>query len=375
MTTTGQSDAPLRVLHVLRRMDMGGIENWLMALVRLTKPSQVDWSFLVHAREPGCHERELEAHGAHILRGDDPGRPVQYAKRLHRVLNEHGPFDAVHSHLHLFSGWVLRSVGQRVPVRIAHAHSAAESAKRGWRRRIYQWTQRRWLNRWATTGLAASQDAAVSLYGERWPEDPRWQVMTCGFDLAPFRVPHDRIAIRHSLGLPDDAVVVIHVGRLVPQKNHDRLFTVVANARRRDPRLHLVVVGDGPLREHLKQRSQEADLRGHVHLLGNRSDVPALLRAADRFCFPSTDEGLGLAAVEAQAAGLPVVMSDRVPAQAMVVPNLVQRLPLSADDHAWSDAVLAAPTSARDLALDAITRSSFNLHSGLDVLIALYRGR
>jgi glycosyltransferase involved in cell wall biosynthesis len=358
---------PIRVLQVLHRMDYGGIESWLMGVLRLADPAHVHLDFLVHG-PPGAHEAEIVRLGGGIIRGGDPHRPRAYRQRLLEVLREHGPYRVVHSHLHLYSGVVLRAAADaRVPVRIAHSHNVTPQ-ERGLLRRFYAWGMRRWIRRHATVGLAASSAAVANLYGPA--ADPRWQVLLYGLDLAPFRQVIDRGALRRQLGIPADARVVGHVGRLVTQKNHELVLRIAAAL----PEAWFLLVGDGELRPQLERRAAELGIADRTVFAGARGDVAALLKSMDVFLFPSHFEGLGLAVVEAQAAGVPVVTADTTPAEALVVPWLCSVLPLSAPIERWASTLRCARRPEHGDPLAEVAASPFDQQAGFMRLMALYGG-
>ncbi len=359
--------APIRVLHVLHRMDYGGIESWLMGILRLTDPAQIHLDFLVHGT-PGAHELEIVRLGAGIIRGADPHRPLRFAQRLREVLTRHGPYQVVHSHLHFYSGLVLRTAAAvGVAVRMAHSHNVTPP-ERGLKRRLYAWTMRRWIRRYATVGLAASQAAIANLYGGRI--DSRWRVLLYGLDLSPFREQVDRAAVRAHFGIPPNALLIGHVGRLVVQKNHDFILRLATAM----PDSWFLLVGDGELRQQLETRAQILAVANRIVFAGARGDVAALLRAMDVFVFPSHFEGLGLAVVEAQAAGLPVVMADTTPQEALVIPAACTVLSLSSPIDHWIAAVQAAQRPREGDPLALVAASPFDQQTGFARLMALYRG-
>jgi glycosyltransferase involved in cell wall biosynthesis len=265
-----------------------------------------------------------------------------------------------------------------VPVRIAHSHLDIRGLATGQARRRYLALMKYWIGRHATVGFAASHNAAASLFGAGWARDPRWRALHCGIDLAPFVAPVDGRAVRAELGIAPDALVVGHVGRFVAQKNHAQLLAVLAAAVPAAPNLQLLLVGDGPLRPVIERQALELGVADRVIFAGLRTDIPRLLHGAvDVFVFPSWFEGLGLALVEAQAAGLPCVLADTVPPEADVVGPLMQRLSLDQPAAAWATAVLAAhrsrPGISSAAALALVQTSSFNLETGVAALTAVYR--
>jgi len=369
--------APVRVLQVVGQMSRGGVETWLMQVLRGLDPARVSMEFLVLRAERGDYEDEIEALGAAVVRCPSPSRPIGFARRLSALLRARGPYHVVHSHVHHFSGLVLllaRRAG--VPVRIAHVHmdSAALDASAAPPRRLYLRLMEAAVRRHATHGFAVSEAAAASLFGPRWREDERFEVARCGLDFSAFRAPAEAAAIRHELGLPQGALVLGHVGRFDAWKNQAFLLHVVAAAARRDPRAALVLVGDGPLRAEVAAKARALGLGDRVVLTGLRTDVPRLLGALDVFVFPSLHEGLPLVALEAQAAGLPLVVADHLTRELTVLPDLFTWLPLAAPHEAWAEAALAA-VRRRAPAADAVAaleRSDFSLARSMSGLLAAY---
>jgi len=238
----------------------------------------------------------------------------------------------------------------------------------------------RWIAKYCTAGFAASDAAARDLFGENWQSDARWKTLFCGIDITRFRQIHDRTSARAELHLPPDALVVGHVGRFTRPKNHLFLLDVFSHALKVEPRLRLVLVGDGPEEEVVRQRARQDGLNERVLFLGSRSDVPRLLLSCmDLFLFPSISEGLGLALVEAQAAGLPCLVSDSIPREAVLAPPLVRRLSLSQGPSEWAKELLGAIVAPRGLSLEKalamVEKSPFNLSNSILELQEAYSGQ
>jgi glycosyltransferase involved in cell wall biosynthesis len=183
--------------------------------------------------------------------------------------------------------------------------------------------------------------------------------------------------VRAELGLPPDALVMGHIGRLVAPKNHRFLLEIAAHVVAAAPHARLLLVGDGPLRTDLEQQAAAMGLGEHVVFAGTRPDVARLLPGAvDVFVLPSCYEGLGLAGIEAQAAGLPCLFSEQVPPEATVVAPLVRRLSLAQPPAAWARAVLslhaAGPLLSRAEALACVQQSGFDVQQSIKRLHALY---
>jgi glycosyltransferase involved in cell wall biosynthesis len=227
--------------------------------------------------------------------------------------------------------------------------------------------------------LACSGDAAVSLFGADWQDSQKTRILHCGIDLAPFCASVNRAAVRAEMGIAADALVLGHVGRFFEQKNHEFLVEIAAEVAKREPRAILLLVGDGPLRTQTEQKVASLGLRDRVIFAGVRADVHQLmLGAMDVFVFPSLYEGLGLVLIEAQAAGIPCVISDTVPQEADLVLPLMRRVSLSASPAIWAEALLAGrhavsfPPQAECLRL--VERSPFNISTSAARLEELYDG-
>lgn len=135
-------------------------------------------------------------------------------------------------------------------------------------------------------------------------------VICNGVDVKRYGHAVDKSWVRSELGLETNAHVAAVVGTLKKQKGHQYLIEAAASIVRQCPNWHLLVIGDGELREELQAQSERLGLGKHIHFLGNRGDVPDLLAASDLFVLPSLWEGLPMALIEAMASGLPIVATE-----------------------------------------------------------------
>lgn len=367
-----------RVLHVVRSMDRGGIETWLMHVLRRIDRRRLLMDFLVHSAAPGAFDAEIAERQAGLLRCTRSWRSPGYAREISDLLGQAGPYDAIHSHVQHFSGFLMHLAHRcGVPMRIAHSHSDTSlvDAAAPCARRLYLRLSERWVHEHATHLVGVSEVAGRALFGEQWSSDPRSRLLHCGIDLEPFRMAPAKAAARAALNIGERDLVIGHVGRFAPPKNHALLLQVAASAIRRQPHARLLLVGDGPLRGRVVEWMQELNIGEQVVLTGIRADVPGVLAAMDVFLFPSLYEGLPLTLVEAQAAGLPCVISDAISREADVVPALIERIAPDAGTERWADAVLRAAgrrLPGRDEAALSVKNSSFNISESIEALYALY---
>ncbi len=337
------TDRTRRILQVVGGMNRAGVETWLMHVLRHIDRGKYKIDFLVHTDQPCAYDEEIRSLDSNIYPCLHPSNPLRYAYNFKKIVSSHGPFDVIHSHVHHFSGFVLRlAFNLHIPKRIAHSHNDLSAIQKisPWYRRLYFWYMHRCIQKYATIRLACSRLAANNLFGDRWDSDPRCRVLYCGIDLKPFKEFVDRKLVRDELGIPLDAYVIGHVGRFMPQKNHNLIIDIFHAVLQRIPHAFLLLVGDGPLRNEIENKINRLGMGARVLLTGSRSDVPRLMKGAmDLFLFPSLYEGLGLAVVEAQACGLPCVISDSIPEETTVIPNLICRINLENNLFMWSNTI------------------------------------
>ena len=351
-----------RVLHVVGGLHTGGAETWLAAVL----PTMIErgWTpeFCLLDDREGLLAEEFRRSGVVIHHcSKRPGA-------LRRLIRE-GDYSVVHSHVLLFSG-VIAATAQSadVPVRIAHAHNSHDGRGQGLLRQGYRMLMRWGLRRCATHALACSTDAQQFL--ERPAE---W--LPYGVDLRPFLEPC-KLLRRRDFGIPADALVVGHVGRLTGQKNQTFLLEAFAKAAAAEPRLHLAIAGEGPLDFQLAEQARALDCAERIHFLGRRADVPALLTGLfDTFVMPSLHEGLPVALLEAQAAGLPCLTSDRIGGQVFVLPEMIETLRLEAGAEGWAEQMSRAVRRGRMPRREAVRRmtlAGFDSRMSAERLVGFY---
>jgi len=305
----------MRVLHVIEDLGIGGAERLLVTLLPRLRAAGaiVEVAALGHRRDSAV---DLERTGIRVVQFAlaSPRKPVAAGARLFRLLREHG-HDLVHTHLAgaNVAGRVAAALA-RVPVTTTYHACDYEPEVLRENPRLTRWKQLAYQVADRATATTCSQVIAVSdevarsirrRLGFR-PEEVR--VIRNGVSLEYFALITEarRGQCRRDLGLAPDALVVVQIGRLNPEKGP--LHGLRATAALQDlERLVWVWVGDGPMKHQVEREAAAAGLRERFRLVGAHSDVRPFLQAADVFVLTSLSEGLGIAAVEAMATGLPVV--------------------------------------------------------------------
>jgi glycosyltransferase involved in cell wall biosynthesis len=325
------TSARRRVLHVLGGLHVGGAETWLACVRETAAMAGWDTEYCLLDDKEGPLANEFRQAGCRLQHCSL--RPFwTFPLRMRRVIRR-GEFDVVHSHVLLFSGFITAiSALAGVPVRIVHAHNSHDGQQTRPLRRLYRWLMRGSIRWFGTHALACSADATAFL-----GRAATW--LPYGVDLTLFSRPR-QVVRRADFGIAGDALVMGHVGSLTKQKNQMFLLRAFAEAAQEEPRLQLVIAGEGPLASALRSEADSLGLADRVRFLGRRTDVDQLLMGLfDGFLLPSRHEGLPVALLEAQAAGLPCLVSDRIGAQAIALPDKVELLPIDAGVAPWAAAI------------------------------------
>ena len=215
---TSKTQTPIRVLHIFGALNPGGVETLVMNVYRCIDRTEVQFDFALTQGVKRLFDDEVIEMGGRIYYFDQK-RSIM--SNLTEILEKHGPFSAIHSHIYFYSGAVLQNAARHgVPVRIAHAHNQFSGQVYTWRRRAYEWVMRKMMLHYATVLLGCSTTACEYVFGANCLTDPRCSILYNGFDVTAFRYcEEDRRKIREKYNLLD-RIVVGHVGWIEASKNH-----------------------------------------------------------------------------------------------------------------------------------------------------------
>ena len=327
-------EQPIRVAQVMGKMLGGGVEAVVMNYYRHIDRSRVQFDFLVDSDSALVPREEIESLGGRVFEIPPYQHVFEYQRELLRLFQQEG-WKIVHSHINALSVFPLRAAKKAgVPVRIAHSHSA--SGKGEHTKNVLKSVLKTQSNRYPTCRFACSRFAGDWLFGKA----ADYEVVYNAIDLDRFRFNEVvRSQTRAILGLTSNQFAIGHVGRFTTQKNHAFLIDIFTEiAKRRDDAV-LLLVGSGEAESSVKLLVDGRGLSDRVMFLGQRNDVNRLYQAFDVFVLPSLYEGLGIVGVEAQASGLPCLLSDAITREVDVTAKC-SFLPLS-DSAMWVDSICA----------------------------------
>jgi glycosyltransferase involved in cell wall biosynthesis len=384
---------PIRVLQIIDSLGMGGAETWLMEVLRFWSKSNVcRMDFLATSGKPGIFDEEARLLGAqvHYMRYGRANIP-QFARQFRQLLREE-QYQAIHDHQDYTSGWHFLIGASALPsVRVTHVHNPAYQIRNNYgvtlTRRLTARVGKALVARYSTH-IAGTSRQAIAEYGfdaspfRRIPK----AALYCGFD--PARFLGDTIAAKacvcREFGWPEDAKIILFAGRIDwavelghPQnhKNSGFAVSVGIECARRDTRVRMLLAGaPSPAVPILEGHIAIAGAEGRIRFAGIRKDIERLMLASDVLLFPSRGEGLGIVAVEAQAAGLPILLSDTVPRECVVVPELVRFQKVEAGEAVWADDLLQLAAQHRNIpaANERVASSFFAIENSARALFQLY---
>lgn len=345
---------PVRILHVLAGMNRGGAETLVMNLFRNVDRNKIMYDFILFREEECDYNSEIKQLGGKIFYIPRYcGRNhFKFKKHWRSFFKTHPEYTIIHGHVRSTASIYLKIAKKHSLITIAHSHGV--SSGKGLAAIFKNILQKR-INNYADHVFACSTEAGRWLFGSR----PFYKINNA-IDYSEFKYDKNkRNEMRSFLDL-DDKIVIGHVGRFHPLKNHSFLLDIFQKMIQVNKNIRLLLIGDGSKKAEIKKRINQLNMTDKVILLGKRSDIPDLFQAMDVFVFPSLYEGLGIVLIEAQAAGLPCIASENVPEEAKIT-DLVEFMSLNAPPQKWADRILSKLGHERKDTSQAIIESGYDI--------------
>ena len=371
--TEGTNKSTHRVIHIVETLDKCAVENWLVRMMRHAEKKGIalDWTFFCLEGE-GRLASDIQNLGGQIIYATTPlSRKRAFCKELRAVLSN-GKFDVLHCHQDLLSAVYLIAAFQ-LPIRnrIIHIHNADEvvpvSGK--WKQDLLREPLRRlcWILADKLAGVSAHTIERFRLGRSLRPNRDIVHYYGIDFAAAEESVDADRDKFRREMKFSSDTTIMLFAGRIDSAKNPLFAFKVFESLAKLDPKIVAIFAGTGQLAEELVAMAADSGLNDRFRYLGWRDDARRLMACSDIFILPhveSPKEGLGLAVVEAQVAGLPVLISTGVADDPILQSSAFEKLPLSAGPGFWAKAalrLLRLPRRSTVEAANALRASPFDM--------------
>ncbi len=366
-----------RIIHFVPKMDKGGgIENFVMNYYRYMNREEIQFKFIIGTDEVGDYNQEIEQLGGEIV------SVVSWRKNLFKNIQETAraikadPTIKV-SHIHVVGpfravdGLVAKLCGQKV---IFHSHSMHLDYKKP--KIISSMIRRLSVISFRLIGdefLACSPEAGQSFFGNSITKQDNFTVVKNAIETAEFAYDSvTRKNIREELGVSDHFVIG-QVGRFSDEKNQDFTLAVFKEVLQKQPMSRLLLVGDGPIFKEIKQQAQAIGISEQIIFTGLRTDVNRLLQGMDVLIQPSKVEGLGIALIEAQASGLPCLVSTAVPKETKIT-NRIEYLSLEAPKSQWVNWLIQSQEKfSRLTQTEALKQSGYEIETAVQKLSKYYQ--
>ena len=366
------NDAPIRIAQIMGKWIGGGVEAVVMNYYRHIDRNKIQFDFFCDDDSTDIPYDEIQRLGGRVTLIPPYQKVLNYHKTLKKLLIE-GNYQIVHSHINTLSVFSLCAAkAAKVPVRIAHSHSTSNKSE--WKKNIVKNMLRPFSKVFSTHYFACTEHAARYLFGNKTVDEGNVYILNNAIDLDKFEYNQEiRDRVRKELNISDNTFVIGHVGRFVEQKNHKFLIDIFNEFHKKCDKSKLLLIGQGPLEDDIKNKVKDLTLNDFVCFLGQRKDVNDMYQAFDLLLFPSLYEGLGIVVIESQVNGLPCICSDEVP-EVVNLTNLVKFISLNLKENIWAEELSkkTRDLNKSNLYKKIISDSGYNIHIESKKLIDKY---
>lgn len=355
----------IKIVHVISEFDIGGVESFLMDFFKQNDNDKIENTVIVHGFKEGYMEKEAMKFGVKFFHLPRVSKNVFiYVYRMYIVLKK--DFDVVHVHLNHYSFLVLfLSILANKKVRICHAHGVIEKKSLKTKMMTY-----------LTTILSTEKVACSKLAGESIFKNKNVKIINNSTNLNDFKYNAKiRKKLRSDFGIKEQDIVIIQVGRFVESKNHIFSIDVCEEIMKKNKTIKLLFIGEGELENKIKKECLDKKIENQVIFLKKNVLVSNYLSMADIFIMPSIIEGLGIAALEAQASGIDSIISTEVP-QDIILNKNVKYIQLN-NKKEWIKSIelfLVDNYTDREYESNNTLKSKYNSNFSENDLIKFYNG-
>lgn len=338
------TEQPIIVLHVVGRLDIGGAESRIMDLYRNIDREKVQFHFMQHTEDRCAFEEEVERLGGrvyHVPRFNVKNY-FTYKKAWKDFFKAHPEIKVVQGHM-TSTAAIYLPIAKKAGVEITIAHARSAGVDPGLKGHLTRFLRRNLYEK-CDYRFTCSEMAGESVFGDQKQISRKATFIPNAIDVDKFKYDEEiREQLRYELGIKDKFVIG-HVGRFSHMKNHKYMLQILEQCikiekEKRVPETVMMFLGDGELKEEIMEQAVAMGISSRVLFMGNKRDVYRYYQAMDFFLLPSLYEGLPGTAVEAQASGLPGIMSDSVTAEA-VVTDLLQMRSIKEAPGIWAAEIM-----------------------------------
>ena len=324
-------------------MDAGGAETFLMKIYRTINREKYQMDFCINTYSKCFYEDEIVSLGGKIYRiPEKSNNIIQFRKQLYNIIKDNNYKYVLRITSHAV-GFMDLKIAKKAGAIICCARSSNSSDGKGIVTIILHVIGRFLYQKYVDVKIAPSDLAAIYTFGSAEYKSSKVKILQNGLDLSTYKFnAQNRKALREELNIPDNTFVVGHIGRFYEQKNHLFLINVFRQIKEIKHDSKLLLIGDGPLYNQVKEEVERLHIDDSVIFAGVRRDIPQVLSSMDAFVFPSLYEGMPNTVIEAQASGLPCLISDTITREANVN-GFVKFMSLNETYQKWAKVTIELP--------------------------------
>ena len=362
---------PIRIAQIIGKWLGGGVEAVVMNYYRNIDRSKIQFDFICDEDSTNIPYEEIESLGGKVILIPPYQKAFKYHKKLKNILKD-GNYKIVHSHINtlsVFSLWAAKGAG--VPIRIAHSHSTTN--KKEWKKNLLKQILRPFSKIFATDYMCCSELSGRWLFGDKEYDKGNVYLLNNAIDLDKFKYDENiRKQKRKELKINEDTLVIGHIGRFVEQKNHSFLIDVFNELHKTNNNSILLLAGQGPLLDEIKEKVKRLNLEDDVIFLGQRDDVNELYQVYDVFLLPSLYEGLPVVGIEAQSTGNLCFFSDDMTKETKILDSTIF-MSLNNTAEEWARKIMAKTKGYKKHdTTDEVSKSGFNINQEVNRLKKIY---
>ncbi len=362
---------PIHIGMIMGKMLGGGVEAVIMNYYRHIDRSKIQFDFICDEDSTDIPKEEIEKLGGRVILCPPYQKLPRYLKELKRIFKENN-YKIVHSNINTLSVFPLYAAKKAgVSIRIAHSHSTTNKKEK--KKNLLKQVLRPLSKRYATDYFCCSELSGRWLFGDKEYDNGNVFLLNNAIDLNKFKYDEKvRKAKRKELKIDDKTIVIGHLGRFVEQKNHRFLIDIFNEIHKKNKNTILLLAGQGPLMDEMKQKVNDLNLKDSVRFLGQRSDAAELYQAFDMFLLPSLYEGLPVVGVEAQASGNLCYLSDDMTKETKVLDS-TKFMSLSQSAEEWADNIIRdLETYKKHDTKEEVSNYGFNIEKEAKKLVKKY---
>ena len=313
----------MRILQIGMTDNLGGIETFLINYYRNINKKNIQFDFVNIYNKKLYFQNEIEDMGGKVYKLTSYyKRPIKYIKELIKLINENN-YEIIHCNMNSAVMIYPLIAGKLSKAKIVIAHSHNSSSDKGILKTVLHNINKHFIPLFANTFFACSIEAGKWFFNNKKLNSDRFKVIYNAIDTEKFiyneKMREEKLK---ELKIDKNKKIIGHVGRFEKQKNHEFLIDIFNEIFKKEPNAILLLIGDGSLKQHIKEKTIELNIQDKVIFLGKRNDVEELYQAMDVFVFPSLYEGLGTVLIEAQYSGLPCVVSNKIPNETQITDTI-----------------------------------------------------